>query len=264
MKSVIYYFTGTGNSLDAAKRIAEKIGDCELVSIAQLLEALKSGSSSEANRAIEADRVGFVFPVYFWGLPAIVHDFLDSVTFAGSPYLFCVATRGGPSGWGSFAQVNAHMKKRGRSLDAGFSVLMPGNYPVSLNPSDAETSKKILDKFPKAIGDIANTVIAKRPSRKGWQNPLAAALFSKNVNGSFVRGVRASDRKFTVSSACISCGKCEKTCSVGNVALDNGKPVWHGRCEQCFGCYNVCPTHAINFGKATERKRQYVNPNVEI
>jgi len=31
VKTIIYYFTGTGNSLAAAKRICTHLGDCELV-----------------------------------------------------------------------------------------------------------------------------------------------------------------------------------------------------------------------------------------
>ena len=34
MRSVIYYFTGTGNSLAAAKKIAASLGETELVPIA--------------------------------------------------------------------------------------------------------------------------------------------------------------------------------------------------------------------------------------
>ncbi len=36
MKTIIYYFTGTGNSLAAAKKIAAVLGDCTLVPIASL------------------------------------------------------------------------------------------------------------------------------------------------------------------------------------------------------------------------------------
>ena len=36
MKTIIYYFTGTGNSLAAAKKIAAALKDCELVPIASL------------------------------------------------------------------------------------------------------------------------------------------------------------------------------------------------------------------------------------
>jgi flavodoxin len=36
MKTIIYYFTGTGNMLAAAKKIATVLADCELVPIASL------------------------------------------------------------------------------------------------------------------------------------------------------------------------------------------------------------------------------------
>ena len=36
MKTIIYYFTGTGNMLVAAKKIATVLADCELVPIASL------------------------------------------------------------------------------------------------------------------------------------------------------------------------------------------------------------------------------------
>ncbi len=34
MKTIIYYFTGTGNSLAAARKVAALLGDCGLVPIA--------------------------------------------------------------------------------------------------------------------------------------------------------------------------------------------------------------------------------------
>ena len=36
MKTIIYYFTGTGNSLAAAREIATVLGDCELVPVGAL------------------------------------------------------------------------------------------------------------------------------------------------------------------------------------------------------------------------------------
>ncbi|MDP2797248.1 MAG: hypothetical protein Q8N94_07040 [Methanoregula sp.] len=65
MMTIIYYFTGTGNSLAAAKTICTRLGDCKLVSIPTLAE-----SPEEIVPA--ADRVGIVCPVYGFGLPSIV------------------------------------------------------------------------------------------------------------------------------------------------------------------------------------------------
>jgi len=68
MRIVIYYFTGTGNSLAAAKKIAAVLGGCEIVPIASL-------ANTPGAIAPEAGRIGIVCPVYFSGLPAMVTAF---------------------------------------------------------------------------------------------------------------------------------------------------------------------------------------------
>ena len=78
MKTIIYYFTGTGNSLAVAKKIAAALGDCELVPIASL-------QKTNGDIVPQADRVGIVCPVYFSGLPVMVDSFaqrLDLSAFA--------------------------------------------------------------------------------------------------------------------------------------------------------------------------------------
>ncbi len=60
----IYYFTGTGNSLKIARILAEKLEYCELIPIAKVWEMEKLASTSE--------KVGFIFPLYYSGLPKIV------------------------------------------------------------------------------------------------------------------------------------------------------------------------------------------------
>jgi len=260
LRNVIYYFTGTGNTLEAVRRVAKGIGDCELLGIAATIAEAKGSGMSDIAVDSNVERVGIAFPVYYYGLPAIVHDFFRALRVSGNPYIYCVATRGGSSGYGSFAQASAYLRKIGKKLDAGFSVLMPENYPVLYNPTDVETARKMLEAASGEIDVIAAAVAEKRPFREGWQNPFASTFISRPVNAWFVSGVRSSDKKFVASSACISCGKCAKACGVGNISLENGKPVWHGRCEQCFGCYHACPARAIDFGKSTIGKRQYLNP----
>ena len=68
MKTTIYYFTGTGNSLKAAKDLCEKLNSCELTPIAKFLEMEDPESTSE--------KIGFFFPLYYSGLPKIVLDFV--------------------------------------------------------------------------------------------------------------------------------------------------------------------------------------------
>ena len=65
-------FYGTGNSLAVAKSICTHLGDFELISIASL-----AGTSGEIQPY--ADRVGIVCPVFVFGLPSIVAEFVQSL-----------------------------------------------------------------------------------------------------------------------------------------------------------------------------------------
>ena len=61
---MIFYFSATGNSQYIAQRLAEVTGET-LVSITECL--------------LPGERVGFVTPVYFFGLPSIVSEFIRNL-----------------------------------------------------------------------------------------------------------------------------------------------------------------------------------------
>ena len=88
METTIYYFTGTGNSLAVARDLCERLGDCRAVPIASLRE--KPGPIRPA-----ADRVGIVYPVYFFGVPSIVAEIAARLDLGGARYVFAVSTNGG-------------------------------------------------------------------------------------------------------------------------------------------------------------------------
>ena len=85
MKTKLFFFSGTGNSLKMARDLAAELGDAEVVPIPEALKKLGS---------IDADRIGIVFPVYMWGLPLIVAEFCRRLLAPSSAYIFGVATCG--------------------------------------------------------------------------------------------------------------------------------------------------------------------------
>ncbi len=259
--NVIYYFTGTGNSLSLAKKVAERMGDCALKPIPEALSEMRECGRETIETESGIERVGVVFPVYFLGLPAIVHEFLSALRVRGNPYFFVAATKGGETGMGALAQARRYAKSNRMTIDATFCVLMPENYAVLYNPPDGVDAKRMLAAADEEIERIAGLVESKTRAFEGGQNPVVATAISIPVNAWFTRGVRRSDRKFKVSNACVSCGACAKACGMRNINMQEGRPRWEGRCEQCYGCYNVCPVHAIDYGKSTVGKRQYVHPD---
>ncbi len=77
---MIFYFTGTGNSLYAAKHF-----DKELYSIPREMK--------KESRKYTADRIGIVCPLYEFDLPSLVKDFILTSEFE-TEYFYIVMTYG--------------------------------------------------------------------------------------------------------------------------------------------------------------------------
>lgn len=69
--------------------------------------------------------------------------------------------------------------------------------------------------------------------------------------------VMRSSHAFTVSDACIGCGKCVQLCPLNNIRLDKDKPVWGSNCTHCMACICYCPKEAIEYGKRSVGKPRY-------
>ncbi|MDD3857392.1 MAG: EFR1 family ferrodoxin [Methanoculleus sp.] len=256
MKTIIYYFTGTGNSLAAAKKVAQSLGDTEFVPIAAFWSI-----AGEIRPA--ADRIGIVCPVYFSGLPAMVTAFAERLDLAAADYVFAVVTHGGGGGAAALRQLDGILRERaGKGLDAGFAVSMPGNYVLMYASPAGEKRNRIL-----AAADAELEAIAGRV-RQGENVNLPSAPLTRLIKAvmypRFRSRVHGEDRRFTVDERCTSCGICARICPAENIEMVDGRPVWNHRCELCCGCIHLCPTGAIQAGKATEGRQRYRNPSVEI
>ncbi len=256
MKTIIYYFTGTGNSLAAAKKIAAATGDCELVPIASL-------AKTSGDIVPRAERIGIVCPVYFTGLPLMVAAWAGRLDPATVNYLFAVVTHGGGGDSAALRQLDGIIRKRrGTGLDAGFGVMMPGNYILMYESPKGEKQEEILAKADEAIAGITG------PVTRCEKRILPASLISRvlyTVAYPWFRShAHTDDKKFTVTDQCTSCGTCVAVCPADNIDLVQGKPVWKHHCELCCGCIHTCPVQAIQAGARTEKWQRYRNPGITV
>lgn len=133
--TIIYYFTGTGNSLSIAKTIAENT-NAELIGISN---ALKNPRPIPKDAA-----VGIIYPLYAGGLPNIVVRFLQSINLSNAGYLFFVATEGGKMG-APTSQVTRLSKVAGHPVDSSWWIQMPDNYIPLSSPPQTPEQKKMYD-----------------------------------------------------------------------------------------------------------------------
>jgi len=148
MSTILYWFSGTGNSLIAARELAKRLGgDVRLSPLARAI----------AGEFQPADRVGVVFPVYAFGPPRIVAEFFRTAPIPADAYLFAVATNGGMPGR-TFHFIRRILKSRGLSLAAGWAPSLPGNCITLYGAQPADRQHKLFDSFIGKIERITQAV----------------------------------------------------------------------------------------------------------
>jgi ferredoxin len=248
----IFYFTGTGNSLDLAQRLADGLGGAEVERIC-----------GKPAKGTGFNCIGIIYPVYMWHMPLMVEDFLKDLEIDKNTYVFAVADGGGSCG-AALNETKKTLKSRAINLASGFFVRMPGNYIPMYEGYSPEKQKELFKKADEKIGKIVGAVKQRRLLQP--EEPFfPISRFITLVFKIFARPkLKTSDKNYIVSDKCIKCGTCYKVCPADNIRLDSGKPVWQGRCEQCMACLQWCPVEAINYGKKTEGRRRYRNPQVKV
>ncbi|MBM3244913.1 MAG: 4Fe-4S ferredoxin [Candidatus Omnitrophica bacterium] len=254
MTTAIYYFSGTGNCLRVAEDLAGELGGAEVISIPH---AVKNGLFST-----EADCVGLVYPVYMWGIPLIVADFIRKIKIENNAFIFAIATFGGMPG-ATLLQNQKILALRGLKLSLGFAVRMPGNYTPLYGAIPQEKQEKMFEKEKQRVKEIALAIKEKRVGRIETSNFLVN-LLSGAIYKLGSSKIRAMDSGFWVNEKCNGCAVCFRVCPVGNIAMQNSKPVWKHHCEQCLACLQWCPEEALQYGKSTSGRRRYHHPQVKL
>ena len=245
---MIFYFSGTGNSKWVAESLAGLLHDktadiLDSISNGEIIEKLSAGIQEEGF-------LGFVFPVYAWGAPEIVIDFVKKLGKPeGNAFTFAIATCGEEAGYTlkNFSKIIP--------LKSSYSLVMPNNYVVGSDLEDEETVLSVLRNAKEEVKRMAEELSAKKEVCRVNEGS-AAGLKSGLVNFGFNKFAR-NTKNFYTTDACTGCGLCAKNCPTHTITMENNRPVWGSKCYQCLKCINRCPAAAIQYGKATETRGRY-------
>ena len=254
MKNVIFYFTGTGNSLAVTRDIANEIGDTKIVVIAK--ETMEKPHNLQ-----EYEGIGFVFPVYYSSMPAMVSQFVKSLHFLPEQYIFGTAVFGRARG-GALLQLSQYIVRCGGKLAAGFGVRMPASYiivhsalPFAINEIILEREKKKIAAIASAIGERQNQDIKSESRQPAFLSAYRGRAFANFGNMA---------ANFKVNEKCTACGACGRICPAGNIKMLGQRPKWGNICEQCVACIQWCPSNAIEYADKTAKRTRYHHPGIHL
>ena len=119
-KTVIVYYTGTGNTLALAKRFHG----------AKLLDIIKINEGTEVLDE-DTTRLGIFFPVYMGGVPYPVREFIDKTLSSRDNsslgYIFSLITCGG-GGKNAEWIIDRLLQEKGLGLSYALSIKFPDYY----------------------------------------------------------------------------------------------------------------------------------------
>ena len=243
---MVFYFTGTGNSYQAA--LAVKSDSEELFSMA---DCLRGGKLSFAPAPGEA--LVFVFPVYFGGVPTLVREFISRASFSGEAAYCCAVLTCGAKSYGTADMLARELRRKGITLGAAFTVVMPDNY-VLMYKIDGEAKRgETLSAAEKELASVRSRIEARE---KSFGAGLAAKAMTKLMYPFYAHG--RSTKKFYADDKCVGCGICASRCPIGAIEMKDGRPRWvKDRCVRCMACARC---GAVQYGAHTAGRERYTNP----
>ncbi|MCM1193985.1 MAG: EFR1 family ferrodoxin [Acetatifactor muris] len=226
---MVFYFTGTGNSLYVAKQL-----DTELVSIPQ---AIKND-----DQTYEADQIGLVYPVYGHEAPFMVREFIKNAEFI-TDYLFVVLTYGNRHG-GAAELAQKMLESTGKKADYIRTIKMIDNFLPGFDMEEqvASAPEKRIEENLAVIKEEVSGKVHKIDEVTDADRAAHQEFLSRmggGPSGSF-------ENIYTVSDKCIGCGICMKVCPGGCIHVENQRAVYGGgNCQMCMACIHHCPQKAI-------------------
>lgn len=247
---MILFFSGTGNSEYAAKRIGKAINDDAVDLFGKIRSHDYSQLHSEKPWVI-------VVPTYAWRIPRIVQEWLENTSLTGNRSIYFVMTCGG-----SIGNAGAYLKKlcNAKKLDfcGCMEVVMPENYIAMYSAPAQDEALEIIRRSEKVLDEAALLI------KSGKVFPRPAVALKDKISSGIVNDifypVFVHARKFYADDSCISCGKCVQVCPLDNIRLADGKPVWGKNCTHCMACICRCPAEAIEYGEHSKGLIRYICP----
>jgi len=248
----IYYFSGSGNSLKVSKDLSKELNFSTIIPIPKAINQ---------NIDNNVDAIGIVFPVFAWGVPKIVKKFIE--TIKTNKYVFIVLTKYMISA-NTLIKTENILRTNGVKLSAGFEIRMPESYFPAIGAISEKSQRRLFEKEIEKIKEIVNVVQQQKIIDIKKNNSIFKWFLSDIMYNFHLKRFSDYDKNFWTDKNCNSCGICAKVCPVKNIEFKSGLPFWLHNCESCMACLQWCPQQSIQYGKISNKRKRYKNPDIHL
>lgn len=243
MTALILYFSGTGNTKYVANLFSQALV-AKGVSVQM--------RSAEEPQPVEA---GYDFLVVgcpkYYEYPALfLLQYLRKVLPAAqhqTPVLaFCTEASAAKTDFSGLAKL-LRQKNHELCITQSFTMANDLMFLGGFLPTPQKEVQGNLKKAAQLVPTLVNALLA------GQRQTEKVAPYLRPVYHAVAAGCTAVMPLFAMnyaaSDACIGCGLCAKSCPKSNIQMVEKRPRFGKNCIFCTRCINLCPAHAILYGK---------------
>jgi flavodoxin/formate hydrogenlyase subunit 6/NADH:ubiquinone oxidoreductase subunit I len=238
----VYYFSGSGNSLYAAKRIAEN-----LQANLHFIAAYKSDEKFK----VAAKTLVFVFPLYDFKAPPIVVEFLSKIEDLHDKKIYALSTYG-ISKWKAVKFFSNELKKTGAVLRGGFALPMPHNGIGASKVSENEnkmlyqSADEKIDQFVDFVKEEKEGILETKSILKLFVSPFFSRMLPEMFRFLiFIIRHGVKSLQLVADQSCTRCALCVRLCPVENITMIDNFPKWGDNCIGCMACVHFCPSKSV-------------------
>jgi ferredoxin len=233
----LYWFSGSGNTLQAASAFAQRLRQREWSVELRPLERSDP-------QAIDPEAVlGLAFPTYFFSIPEIVRTFVRSLPKVEGTSAMMIGTHGALSG-GVVGPMRRELTVKGFRCIAARILLMPDSFfPILSNKIHHWQLKRGLNRAERYADDFAAGTV--RWTR--WA--VLSDIHGATVGGMFAARRWTRNYYSTIHARreqCTRCDTCVRCCPVNALErIADSPPRPQRNCTNCLRCVAVCPADAM-------------------